>query len=157
MTHYRGPDGVGDPDNLSVFIAGPVAGDWDWQAQAATAITSYANVDVYNPRRIDNPDWDDYSVGLAQSVWEHRQLREASIIMFWFAPISLAPLSMFELGFWLNTGKPIVVGVHPDFERGDSIRIQSSLTRPTMGIYEDFTNTVEATISALSFLKVVTR
>lgn len=112
----------------AVFLAGGITGCPDWQAQMRGLLADEA-LTILNPRRADFPIHDP-SAAEAQIAWEHRHLRRASLISFWFCAATLCPIVLYELGAWSMTDKPIVVGVEPGYERERDVRIQTSLTRP---------------------------
>ena len=62
-------------------------------------------------------------------------LREADIILFWFPKETLCPITLFELGCFLNTPKTLVIGVEPGYARERDVRIQVGLERPKETVY----------------------
>jgi len=133
----------------SVFLAGGITGCPDWQTDAVDMLerehhrAGMAGVpfDVYNPRR---PDFDTSDPGMTvqQIHWEHRHLRKAAVILFWFCAETLQPISLYELGAWSMTNKPIVVGSHPDYPRRQDVVIQTMLSRPDAYVIGDLEETV---------------
>src|ERR1700744_4033888 len=99
----------------SLFLAGGITDCPDWQAEMRARLEDSALV-LLNPRRARFPI-DDPSVAEAQIAWEHRHLRRASAILFWFPAEALQPIALYELGAWSMTTKPLVVGVHPGYVR----------------------------------------
>ncbi len=106
-----------------VFLAGPIKGAPDWQAQA---IKDLADLDVYvaNPRRENVVN---FNLDL-QVNWESRFLAAADVIMFWIPPKETdvsgrdyAQTSRFELAEWMakthynHTRKQVVVGIDDAF------------------------------------------
>ena len=106
-----------------VFLAGPIKGAPDWQAQA---IKDLADLDVYvaNPRRENVVN---FNLDL-QVNWESRFLAAADVIMFWIPPKvadvsgrDYAQTSRFELAEWMakthynHTRKQVVVGIDDAF------------------------------------------
>ncbi len=114
----------------SVFVAGGITGCSSWQREYI-ALLEPLNIAVFNPRResfpIDNPE-----AAEEQIMWEYTHLRKAHAISFWFCPETLNPIVLFELGFWMNSHKPIFIGADPDYKRVRDVKIQSFLARPDL-------------------------
>src|SRR5215475_9004104 len=91
-----------------IFLAGPIQGAGDWQAEASTIILARRpGVVIASPRRAYLPGEFDYG---KQVDWETHHLRRAAkngVILFWLArevePVparAYAQTSRFELGEW---------------------------------------------------------
>lgn len=106
-----------------VFLAGPIKGAPDWQAQA---IKDLADLDIYvaNPRR---KNVQNFNLDL-QVDWESKFLALADVIMFWIPPKDTdvtgrdyAQTTRFELSEWAakthynREYKKIVVGIDNAF------------------------------------------
>ncbi|KAI0173457.1 hypothetical protein GGR52DRAFT_543161 [Hypoxylon sp. FL1284] len=108
------PSGATHSGALSVFLAGtttPTA-DRDWRA-LMTELLADLPVTVINPYR---PDWDsswreemDCQPFREQVQWELGMQDFADVIVFYFDPSTLAPITLLELGLAARTAKPIVV------------------------------------------------
>lgn len=131
-------------DNL--FLAGSITGAQDWQKELAfkkydifelddniesatdkdIRLVDYFN--VFNPRRA-NFDVNDPSVEKEQITWEYHCIHQCRYILFWFAPETLAPITLFELGSALNTHEHenIFIGIDPLYKRKNDVIIQTSL------------------------------
>lgn len=116
----------------SLFLGGGITGCGNWQRGLAAGLADLPFT-VLNPRRANFPS-DDPSAAEAQIGWEHRHMRLASAILFWFPPETLCPITLYELGAWSMTGKPLLVGVHPDYRRKQDVEIQTRLARPDVAI-----------------------
>lgn len=92
-----------------------------------------ADVVLVNPRRWDFPIHDP-AASEAQIAWEHKHLRSASGLLFWFPSESVCPISLYELGAWSMTNKPLFVGVHADYSRRVDVVIQTRLVRPDVRV-----------------------
>jgi hypothetical protein len=110
-----------------VFLAGGITGCRDWQGDIARVFAPFKMV-VMNPRR-ETFDVTDPNASEAQITWEFNHLIAADLIMFWFSHETVQPITLFELGSWLHSDKPLVVGVDPRYSRAADVRIQSSLVR----------------------------
>ena len=121
-----------DSDSASLFLAGGISGCADWQSVVAAALADLP-VAILNPRRRHFP-MADRSAAEQQIVWEHRHLRLASAIAFWFPPDTLCPITLFELGAWSMTSKPSFVGTHIDYQRRQDVVVQMQLARPEVPV-----------------------
>jgi Nucleoside 2-deoxyribosyltransferase like len=139
-----------DPQNLepTLFLAGGISSCPDWQTEL-TAKLELTNWTVLNPRR---NDFDAGNASLAESQidWEFRHLRLASAIAFWFPPETLCPITLYELGAWSMTNKPLFVGVDPKYQRCLDVKVQTKLARPEITILESLTDLAGALQGGLS-------
>lgn len=124
---YKPRDG-----DTSLFLAGGISDCPGWQFEL-TKMLQDTDLVVVNPRRIDFP-MDDPDAAAQQIEWEYRHQRKASAILFWFPPQTLCPITLYELGAWSMTNKPLFVGVHPDYKRRRDVEIQTGLARPEVEV-----------------------
>lgn len=116
----------------SLFLAGGITACDDWQRRAAAALADLP-LAVLNPRRANFPI-NDPSAAATQIEWEHRHLRRATALLFWFPPETLCPITLYELGAWSVSAKPLFVGTHPDYQRRQDVVIQTRLARPEVEV-----------------------
>lgn len=116
----------------SIFLAGGITGCSDWQSDLKDKIKDI-DIIIYNPRRKDFPI-NDPKAAEAQITWEYQMLRKADAISFWFGPETIQPIVLFELGSWVVSDKPILVGVDPKYQRKQDVEIQTKLARPGLKI-----------------------
>lgn len=116
----------------TIFLAGSITGASDWQRDMALRLLPYLH--VINPRRegydILNP-----ALEREQISWEFMHLAFAGITSFYFAPETLAPITMLEYGKQLVKCKiapwrKTYVCVHPDYKRKNDVLIQTELEQP---------------------------
>lgn len=119
-------------EGLSLFLAGGISGCVNWQSEMVHLLTKSDWV-LLNPRRTDFPI-DNPAAASAQIKWEYDHLRKASAILFWFPCETLCPITLYELGTWSMTNKPLFVGIHPDYQRIQDVEIQTALARPDVQI-----------------------
>jgi hypothetical protein len=132
------------PLEKSLFLAGGISNCPDWQSQL-TAMLEGTSWLVINPRRADF-DITNPSMTEQQILWEHRHLRLASAIAFWFPPQTLCPITLYELGTWSMSSKPLFIGVDPNYQRRLDVIIQTRLVRPEvpiLGSLEDLAAAVQ--------------
>jgi hypothetical protein len=126
LNEYR----TGSPP--SVFLAGGISGCPDWQREVVDLLRDEP-VTVLNPRRAAFPIGDPTEAP-RQIEWEHRHLRLADAILFWFPREALCPIALYELGAWSMTRKPLFPGVHPDYPRRQDVEVQTQLARPDVTV-----------------------
>lgn len=159
------PPVVEDVAGPLVFLAGPVQGAPDWQAQAIAVLGKAApEIHIASPRR-------DYLPGefsLEEQVdWETRYLRLAALrgaIMFWlarevehFCDRAYAQTSRFELAEWKvhhqRTGASIVVGIEEGFTNARYIRRRLAQDCPDLRICSSLTETCEQVLAVINASK----
>lgn len=117
----------------SLFMGGGISGCPDWQSQVVELLQA-TDLVLVNPRRrqfdIKNKD-----NTLLQIQWEYLMLRRCDGIMFWFPKESICPIVLFELGSHLMVpGKPIFVGMDPEYQRRIDVEVQTKILRPDIQI-----------------------
>ena len=127
-----------EPGPLPVlFLAGGITGCSDWQQEVVSRLHDLPLV-ILNPRRTNFPI-DDPTAASQQIEWEHRHLRKADAIAFWFPCETLCPITLYELGAWSvyrdeRGPRPVFIGVHPEYQRRQDVEIQTRLVRPEVEI-----------------------
>ncbi len=134
------------PGERAIFLAGGISGCADWQRAVAQLLCD-AGLTVYNPRRADFA-LDDPSAAAVQIRWEHRMLRDADAILFWFPCETLCPITLYELGAWSMSDKPLFVGVHPAYQRRQDVEIQTRLARPDVAVTDSLAALVASIVES---------
>ena len=119
-------------DGPSLFFAGGITACFDWQSQLARDLADLPFT-ILNPRRRHFP-MNDPTAAAAQIAWEHRHLRKAGAVLFWFPSETLCPITLYELGAWSMSAKPLFIGTHPDYQRRLDVEIQTRLARPEVTV-----------------------
>lgn len=114
-------------NETAVFLAGGITGCPDWQAEIIKML-DVDNLVVYNPRRSKFDNSNPVMV-YEQIKWEYQHLQRAQVISFWFPKESICPIVLYELGFHLNSQKPLIIGIDPGYCRTTDVIVQSSLAR----------------------------
>jgi hypothetical protein len=122
-----------DGTEVSLFLAGGITACPDWQKHMVAKLKDLPLV-IFNPRRSYFPPHE--NAVREQIEWEYTYLRKATAISFWFPKETLNPIALYELGAWSMTNKKIFLGVHPNYQRIQDIKIQTSLVRPDISIVE---------------------
>jgi hypothetical protein len=131
----------------AAFLGGSISSAADWQERFAKLLSEYDAVDMIllNPRR-DDFDMTDQGLSDRQIDWEFRHLRRADLLVFYFSHETLAPISLLEFGAHSHSsGKPIVVGVHPEYKRRRDVEVQCRLIRPDIRIVYNLEALVDQT------------
>ncbi|SFW88317.1 nucleoside 2-deoxyribosyltransferase domain-containing protein [Amycolatopsis australiensis] len=153
-TYYVPQLGDGPP----VFLAGDVAGEQDWQAQAGAQLANAGAV-VLNPRQAGVPD-----TGLAeasqQAAWacQHRRL-PTLVMLFWFPrtdPAAVAVTALLELGAELirprSPQRRLVVGAAPGYPCRGEILLQIANERPDLVVHHTLDRVIAAATQELAAL-----
>lgn len=119
-------------EGKTVFLAGGISDCPNWQQEMCSLLQD-TNLILLNPRREHFPIGDP-SAAREQIAWEHRHLKAADAILFWFPRETLCPIVLYELGAWSMTSKPIFVGIHPKYTRRRDVEVQTGLVRPDVKI-----------------------
>lgn len=113
----------------SVFLAGSIemGRAEDWQSRFAGALLDL-DVVLLNPRR---EDWDsswkqsiDDDRFREQVEWELNALEQATLIAMYFAPDTMAPVTLLEFGLYARSGK-LIVACPEGFWRKGNIEVVS--------------------------------
>lgn len=124
-----------------IFLGGSITGAKQWQADVSKQLLPFYN--VYNPRRV-NYDFKNPDIEREQISLEFKWLKKCGNILFYFAPETLAPITLFELGkelgkfelaqscFDSNPKKKIFICIHPDYQRKNDVLIQTELSCPKL-------------------------
>lgn len=105
----------------TIFLAGTIddGNSVDWQQDICKKFGHFA-VNFFNPRRSDwvanaGPD-----LIREQIRWELESMQKADSILFYFAPGSKSPVTMLELGLWVQTDR-VSVCCPEGFWRRDNV------------------------------------
>jgi len=110
-----------------VFLAGSIdmGAAKDWQTDLVVALGA-RDITILNPRR---EDWDsswkqsiDEPQFREQVEWELDGLERADLVAMWFAPDSVAPITLLELGLTARADK-LVVGCPAGFWRKGNVEV----------------------------------
>lgn len=144
MDIVRAPESI--PDTADLFLAGGISGCPDWQEYAERRLAAVSGL-LINPRRYGHlaPEFE-----AEQVAWEHKALRVSRAILFWFPRETLCPITLFELGAWSMTDKPLFVAVHPEYQRRENVLSQLRLARPDVGVVDSLDEVLVLAEAALS-------
>lgn len=99
---------------IKIFLAGSIdmGSAVDWQTRVSQALVD-DNVAICNPRRddwdsswvqdISNPQFNE------QVTWELEHIEQADLILVYFDPYVLAPITLMELGIMSGLDCPVIV------------------------------------------------
>lgn len=145
----------------TIFLAGPIQGTHDWQAEAIEYISVLApEIAIASPRR----DYMDAEFVYANQVnWETKHLERAGFagaILFWLAKErdhncdrSYAQTTRFELAEWITRhqlqGAKICVGIEPDYSGARYVRHRLA-SLPGIPLCESLEETCQAVVGLAS-------
>jgi hypothetical protein len=122
----------------------------DWQSDVEK-IFEHKNIKLYNPRRDSwDPSWiqsQNHKQFNSQVNWELSKLEKCDIIFIYFSPDSKAPISLLELGLFIDS-KKIIVCCPTGFYRHGNISIVCS--RKGVPLYDNFYNAIGALKTIIS-------
>jgi hypothetical protein len=109
-------------NRLSVIFYGAIQPEPAWQTSLASSLSDLP-VDILDPRR---DDWDSswiedisFPKFKEQIEWEMDYAKVADVVVFYFAPEALTPITLLELGMYAGTGKAIVCCPEGFYKRGN--------------------------------------
>jgi hypothetical protein len=137
-------------EDISVFIAGGISNCYDWQSEyilnfKKMNIFGDKNIIMFNPRRYDF-DITNKVMEEEQIRWEFNKLHKADIISFWFPKETVCPITLYELGYWIDKENvSIIIGCDPMYSRKNDVEIQTALAGYTKKIHTSIDELVDAT------------
>ena len=133
----------------SIFLAGSIemGSAEDWQSKVEQALEHY-DVTVFNPRR---SNWDASWVQEQsnehfnnQVNWEMQKLEECDIIFMYFDKNTKSPISLLELGYFLQSEKLIVCCPAGFWRKGN---VDIMCTRNNVPLYDDLNIAIGALLT----------
>lgn len=143
------------PSNyVRIFLAGSIemgkAEDWQTRAEHALLDPELGSIAIFNPRRddwdsswaqtIDNPQF------VEQVTWELDSLEQADIIMVYFDPATMSPITLMELGLHADKGKLVVCCPEGFWRKGN---VDVICKRYNIPLFETFDDTIDCIKSRL--------
>lgn len=130
---YKAPQKINRNSNrLSIFLAGSIEMGVaeNWQQKVERELQEY-DIDIYNPRRddwdaswvqsIDNPQF------YEQVTWELTSLEQADLIIMYFDPKTMSPISLLEFGLYAPRDNKLLVVCPDGFWRKGNVDIVCKL------------------------------
>lgn len=114
--------------DATIFLAGAIdmGAAVDWQAYVIEKLAD-DNVTIVNPRRAK---FDDSTLD-EQIAWELDALEKVDYIFMWFPKDAKAPISFFETGLYLRSGK-IIIGAESGFYRRRNLELTTNRYHVTL-------------------------
>lgn len=143
------------PDDITmfrIFLAGSIdmGKAENWQERIERELANQ-DVVICNPRRddwdstwvqsIDNPQFNE------QVTWELENIEEADLVVFYFDPAGLAPITLLELGLVANSAANIIVCC-PDgyWRKGNVEMVCDRYGIPLCSSIDDFVQLIKVAI-----------
>jgi len=131
MEVYKAPQKYPSDSKFTIFLGGSIEmGKAELWQEALTEKLKDFDIRILNPRR------DDYDAGQKQSIdnpyfkeqvtWELDGLDRADLIVMYLQPDTLSPISMMEIGLYINTldwNKQMIICCPSGFWRRGNIEI----------------------------------
>jgi hypothetical protein len=106
----------------SIILYGAIQPEPSWQTHLATSLSDLP-ISILDPRRSDwDSSWiEDVSFPLfkEQVTWEMDYAAVADVVVFYFAPGALTPVTLLELGLYAGTGKAVVCCPEGFYKKGN--------------------------------------
>lgn len=115
MKHIKAPNKYETKGNVTVFLAGSIemGKAEDWQQYLVDKLSKCDDkLILLNPRRDKwDPTWEQKESNpkfKEQVLWELNGLVNADLVVFYFAPETMSPVTMMELGYSYNHENVVV-------------------------------------------------
>ena len=125
MIHLQPPSPLPhSPAGPTLFLAGSIdnSAAERWQERFVQAL-SHRTGTIFNPRREQwDPTWEQrlhHPQFREQVEWELAALERSDVIAMYFAPASIAPITLLELGLFARSGKLIIGCPDPYWRKGN--------------------------------------
>jgi hypothetical protein len=129
MRQIKPPTWQQTPVRNTLFLAGGITGCPDWQKEMINLLKDVQPLTIFNPRR-DDFDVTNPNMSKEQIEWEFCHLRKSAAISFWFPGETLCPITLLELGKYLeNFSTKLFIGCDPGYAREFDVREQTRLSR----------------------------
>lgn len=107
-----------------IFLAGGITNCHNWQREMVKNIARLTSEDLI----LINPRYEDYSYTenkeRLQVIWEARHMDMADAIVYWFTPPTLNPITLFELGRFIESDKKLFIGIDEGYEKRNNVMAQ---------------------------------
>lgn len=112
----------------SVFLAGTTTavGDIDWRKQLSTSLSEHP-ITFFNPNR---PDWDStwreditFTPYREQVLWELDKQAKADLVVVYFHPATVAPISLLEFGLSARIPDKVVAIAPKGYSKRGNVQI----------------------------------
>lgn len=122
----------------TVFLAGSIEMDTAdrWQEKLVSKFSMYDNLQFLNPRR------DDWDKNIKQSIsdpkfseqvnWELDGIETADVVVFYFDPKTMSPITLLELGYVIGSGQEAIICCPDGFWRKGNIEIMAQREHVTL-------------------------
>lgn len=110
-------------DHVDVFLAGTIemGNSIDWQADVIKELEDF-NIAIANPRRENFSDFSKEELH-RQINWELDNLEKADTVFMYFAPGTISPISLLELGLLLGKKKHVILCCPDGYSRKYNVMV----------------------------------
>lgn len=144
-----------DTDYKSVFLAGSIemGAAVDWQTALAKELENEKIV-FFNPRRDDwDSSWEqtiENDKFKEQVLWELNHLKNADIIVMYFDPNTKSPVSMAELGLFINNPNLIVCCPKGFWRKGNVDIICQEYSVKTVDSFSELSQSIKSILHPIN-------
>lgn len=133
-------------EDFSIFLAGATRNCPDWPITLAQLLVN-TNYVIFTPSQ-------DPTLNIERQIeWEFQHIRQADMLVFWLCKNTVQPITMFELGAWAMTNKPMVVGIEPGYALELDVIARLKLVRPDVVVFDDLNELANGLIEFDNHLK----
>lgn len=153
MIELKAPQNRDDISGPIIFLAGSIEmGNAElWQDKVSSALSEY-ECTILNPRRDDwDSSWEQTIKNdnfREQVEWELSSLDMSDIIFFYFDPNTKSPISLMELGKYIDEGKKLFVVCPDGFWRKGNVEIICN--KYNQELYNDLDVALDAMINYIA-------
>lgn len=153
MIELKAPQNRDDISGPIIFLAGSIEmGNAElWQDKVSSALSEY-ECTILNPRRDDwDSSWEQTIKNdnfREQVEWELSSLDMSDIIFFYFDPNTKSPISLMELGKYIDEGKKLFVVCPDGFWRKGNVEIICN--KYNQELYNDLDDALDAMINYIA-------
>ena len=139
---------------VRIFLAGSIemGKAEQWQQQVVDAMAHVDNLVILNPRRDDwDSSWEQRAANaqfFEQVNWELDMLDAADIIVMYFAPETMSPVSLLELGLYAKSGKLKVCCPSGFWRRGN---VEVVCQRYSVPLFDDLAELLASLDGTISY------
>ena len=125
-------------ENVKLYIGGDIDNESSWQDYVISELRDVEGLSIFNPR----PKKDCYHKE-EQLIWEFDKLEQSNVILFWISSNSDNILTLYNMGVWLVSDIPIIVGIDPKYKMREALEMSLRLHKPGMIVYDNLGDMIE--------------
>jgi len=125
-------------ENVKLYIGGEIDNESSWQDYVISELCDVEGLSIFNPKpKKDCSDKEE------QLIWEFDKLEQSNVILFWISDNSDNALTLYNMGFWLASDTPIIIGIDPKYKMCKPLQMSLRLHKPGMIVYDNLSDMIE--------------